>query len=193
MEANRVVYETWRESDAGGLHAHTAGMFRDGMASFWGDVTHRDHIVRHRTDDLENYTTAAWTHQEDFFGAWSPEDAKVWTIGNQAVSAAPGPQFGEILVAADEQPELVMSIAAPDDPHGKAIARNLYGSFPGPQSGSTFTPRLSLWLQHVRDRGYLAREFNVRISDTTALHYSPDGQHWTPASQIDCPPPSERG
>ncbi len=47
VEPNVTVFERWEEGDAGGFHAHSAGMLNDGLASFWGDVDYRNHIARH--------------------------------------------------------------------------------------------------------------------------------------------------
>ncbi len=178
VEANKLVYEAWELEDSGGLHAHTAGMFTDGMASFWGDVSYRNRVVRHVAEDLENYTTTTWTHQMDFQGGWSPNDAKVHVLGNQAVAAAPGANLGDILVAGDEQAEVIMKVEAPDQFGDKAVISNLRGSFPGVISGSSFTGRLSIWLQHIRGVGYVAKEFNSQVSNIDTLYFSIDGENW---------------
>ena len=178
VEANKTVYETWRLDDAGGFHAHTAGMFADGMASFWGDVSYRNQMVRHVAADLENYTTTTWTHQEAFHGGWSPNDAKVHLLGNQAVAAAPGQEFGDILVAGDEQPESIMRIERPDVLGDKAVITTLRGSFPGVTAGSGNAGRLSLWLQYIRGVGYISKEYSSLASNIDALHFSVDGENW---------------
>lgn len=180
VEPNVVVYENWEANDEGGLHAHSAGMFVDGLASFWGDQGYRNHMVRHIADDLENYTTTTWTHKEDFHGAWSPDDARVYDFGNQAASTAPGQVFGEILAAGDEQPELVMKIQAPEDADGKAIITNLRGSFTGVNLAKSLkVPRLSIWIHYMPDVGYLLRERSSRrIGGTDAFYFSVDGESW---------------
>jgi hypothetical protein len=178
VEANRTVYETWREDDSGGFHAHSAGMLVDGMASFWGDVSYRNRMARHVAEDLENYTTTTWTHEEDFHGAWSPSNAPVHTLGNQATSAAPGPVFGEVLVAGDEQVELVMKIQRPENLGEKAIITNLHGSFPGVYAGLGFVGRISLSLIHQRGVGYVATEMSTHVPGSNGLFFSPDGENW---------------
>ncbi len=178
VEANKLVYETWETADAGGLHAHTAGMFADGMASFWGDVSYRNRVVRHVAADLENYTTTTWTHELNFQGGWSPNDAKEHLIGTQAVAAAPGGQLGDIIVAGDEQAEVIMKVEAPDQIGEKAIVSNLRGSFPGVGSGSGYAGRLSIWLQHIRGVGYISKEYSSQVSNIDALYFSIDGENW---------------
>ncbi len=179
VEPNVTVFERWEIEDAGGMHAHSAGMLTDGLASFWGDVDYRNHVARHVASDLENYTTAIWTHDVEFQGAWSPDAAKVYDIGNQGASTAPGPLPGQILLAGDEQSELVMLIEAPETPGEKVRVTNLYGNVPGTVAGSRFTGRTSIWLHYLRGRGYVIREFNSRVSNENAFHYSPDGIHWS--------------
>jgi hypothetical protein len=178
VEANKLVYETWETADAGGLHAHTAGMFTDGMASFWGDVSYRNRVVRHVADDLENYTTTTWTHQENFQGAWSPNNAKVAVLGNQAVAAAPGAELGDILVAGDEQAEVIMKVEAPEEVGDKAVITKLRGSFSGASSGSSNAGRLSIWLQHIRGVGYISKEYNSQVNNIDSLYFSIDGENW---------------
>jgi methionine-rich copper-binding protein CopC len=182
IEPNRLVFERWEPSDTGGLHSHSAGMFDDGLVSFWGDVDDRNHMARHIATDLENYTTTTWTHNTEFNGAWSPGDDKVYRIGNQAASVAPGPNFGEVLVTGDEQPELIMKIQRPDDPNGTAIIRNQKGSFSGARyTGSMYTGRISLEIHHLRDRGYVVEETwsKSQLQQISAIHYSVDGEIWT--------------
>ena len=182
VEPNRLVFERWEPSDAGGMHAHSAGVFNDGMVSFWGDVDDRNHMARHVAEDLENYTTTTWTHNTEFNGAWSPDDNKVYRIGNQAASVAPGPNFGEVLVTGDEQPELIMKIQRPDDPNGTAIIRNQKGSFSGAMyTGTMYTGRISLDIHHLRDRGYVVLEqwSKSQLQNISAIHYSVDGEIWT--------------
>lgn len=179
VEPNVLVYEAWYPEDAGGFHAHTAGMFADGLVSFWGDVSYRNRMVRHVAADLENYTTTTWTHEENFQGGWSPANAQVHLLGNQATSAAPGPNFGEVLVVGDEQVELIMKVQAPDELGEKAIISNLRGSFPGGALGNSFSGRLSLFLQHLPGVGYVATELSRAAPGTNGLMYSPDGENWT--------------
>ncbi|MDZ4656719.1 MAG: hypothetical protein SH868_03975 [Bythopirellula sp.] len=178
VEANKLVYETWRLDDSGGYHAHTAGMFVDGMASFWGDVSYRNQMVRHVAADLENYTTTTWTHQEAFHGGWSPSNAQVHLLGNQAVAAAPGQEFGEILVAGDEQAESIMKVERPEELGDKALISNLRGSFSGVTSGSGYAGRLSIWLQHLRGVGYISKEYESQADNIDALHFSVNGEDW---------------
>jgi hypothetical protein len=183
VEPNRLVYETWREDDSGGLHAHTAGMFVDGMVSFWGDVGYRNRMVRHVAADLENYTTTTWTHEEEFQGGWSPSDNPVYLLGNQALSAAPGPNFGEVLVVGDEQPELIMKVERPAHLGEKAIITSLSGSFPGANSGNSFTGRFAPFLQIVRGLGYIALEQSTNVPGANGVFYSSDGIHWAEVLQ----------
>lgn len=178
VEANVTVYETWRTDDSGGFHAHSAGMFTDGLVSFWGDVGYRNRMVRHIAADLENYTTTTWIHEEEFQGGWSPSNAPVYALGNQATSAAPGPVFGEVLVVGDEQAELIMKVQRPENMGEKAIISNLRGSFPGVYAGSGFAGRTSLSLQHLRGVGYVATELSVNVAGTQGVYYSADGEHW---------------
>lgn len=181
VEPNRLVFERWEPSDAGGMHAHSAGMFDDGLVSFWGDVDYRNHMARHIAEDLENYTTTTWTHNTEFNGAWSPDDAKVYRIGNQGASVAPGPNFGDVLVTGDIQPELVMKIQRPDDPDGTAIISKQKGSFPGTSFGGSYVGRISLGIHHLRGRGYVVREgaSNQFMTGIHGIHYSVDGESWT--------------
>jgi len=181
VEPNRLVFERWEPSDAGGMHAHSAGMFDDGLVSFWGDVDYRNHMARHIANDLENYTTTTWIHNTEFNGAWSPDDGKVYRIGNQAASVAPAPKFGDVLVTGDVQPELVMKIQRPDDPDGTAIISNQKGSFPGVNSGDSYAGRISLGIHHLRGRGYVVQEgaSNQSMRSIPGIHYSVDGESWT--------------
>jgi hypothetical protein len=179
VEPNRLVYEVWEPQDSGGFHAHTAGMFVDGMASFWGDVSYRNRIVRHVAEDLENYTTTTWTHQEDFQGAWSPANAPVHSIGNQALSAAPGPNFGEILVSGDEQVELIMKVERPENYGDKAIITNLHGMFSGINTGISFAGRMAPMLKYLRGVGYVLTEQSTLVPGANALFFSPDGVTWS--------------
>lgn len=181
VEPNLLVFERWEPADAGKYHVHSAGMFDDGLASFWGDEDYRNHMARHIASDLENYTTSTWTHNTDFNGAWSPDDAKVFRAGNQGVSVAPAPQFGEFLVTGDQQPELIMTVARPDDPEGEAIISNDKGSFPGSKAGAFYAGRVSLGIHHLRERGYVIREVGGQgvLYKTQGIHYSQDGKVWT--------------
>jgi len=180
VEPNKLVYERWQPQDSGGHHAHSAGMLLNGMASFWGDEGFRNMMVRHVASDLENYTGDVWTNIEKFQGAWSPASAKVYDLGNQAASTAPAPTFGEILTTGDVQPELVMKIAQPDDPNGKARVTRLDGSVVGTQLGSVFQGRLSLSIRHLRGRGYVVAEKDFTTTKgLRTVHYSADGIHWT--------------
>ncbi len=178
VEANKLVYETWRLGDSGGYHAHTAGMFVDGMVSFWGDVSYRNQLVRHVAEDLENYSTTTWTHQEAFQGGWSPTNAKVYLLGNQAVAAAPAQEFGKFLVAGDEQAESIMKVERPIELGGKAVISTLRGSFPGASSGSGYAGRLSIWLQYIRGVGYISKEYSSQVQNADALHFSVNGEDW---------------
>ena len=110
-------------------------MFTDGLVSLWGDTDNRNHMERHIASDLENYTTATWTHQTDFNGAWSPDSDPVYRIGNQGASTAPGPEFGQVLVTGDEQPELIMLIEKPDAIGDPAVITNLEGSIMDRRTG----------------------------------------------------------
>ena len=182
VEPNRIVLERWEPSDVGGFHSHSTGMFDGGVVSFWGDIDFKNHISRHIADDLENYTTTTWTHNTEFNGAWSPDDNKVYRVGNQAGSVAPGPNFGEVLVTADEQPELIMKVQPPDDPNGTAIIRNQKGSFSGAlYTGTVYTGRISLDIHYLRGRGYVVREqwSKSALQKMSSIHYSMDGEIWT--------------
>jgi hypothetical protein len=185
VEPNKVVYERWQFEDSGGHHAHSAGMFVDGMASMWGDVGYRNMMVRHVASDLENYTADVWTHYEEFQGAWSPDDAKLYIYGNQAASTAPGPEFGEFITTADEQPEVVMKIQRPDEITQKAIVTNLKGTCLGCYSGSGFEGRLSLSVHRLRGRGYVVTETNKPDMDgLTTIHFSVDGETWASMTTV---------
>jgi hypothetical protein len=135
-------------------------------------------MVRHIAADLENYTTTTWTHEEEFQGGWSPSNAPVYALGNQAASAAPGPVFGEVLAVGDEQVELIMKVQRPENVGEKAIITNLRGSFPGVYAGSGFAGRISLSLQHLRGVGYVATEMSSGVAGTQGVYYSADGEHW---------------
>ncbi|MFV1965324.1 MAG: hypothetical protein ACC628_07860 [Pirellulaceae bacterium] len=178
VEPNKLVYERWQTEDSGGHHAHSAGMLRDGMASFWGDVGFRNMMVRHVASDLENYTADVWTNIEEFQGAWSPDDARVYKLGNQAASAAPGPAFGEILTTGDVQPELIMKVQSPARLGEKARITSLKGSTTGETAGSLFEGRLSLSIHRLRDRGYVVAEKNTSGFGGQTIHYSMDGEQW---------------
>ena len=178
VEPNVLVYETWEVEDGGGHHAHSAGMFVDGMASFWGDSGFRNRMIRHVAEDLENYTTTAWTHNDEFQGAWSPDDARVYSHGNQAASTAPAQTFGEILTTGDQQPELIMKVGRPEDPQGKAIVTSLRGSFLGSPIPNSLATRVSLWIHHLPDVGYVVYETNSQLVNVDAIYFSPDGEIW---------------
>ncbi len=179
VEPNKLVYERWEPTDGGGLHAHSAGMFTDGMASFWGDTGKRNNMVRHVAEDLENYTGDVWTHVEQFQGAWSPEDAPVWVLGNQAASTAPGAALGDIITTGDQQPEVIMKVQAPDAVVDKAIITKLRGTTIALASGGAYQRRVSLWIHHLRGRGYVVAEKNPPgLHGIAAMHFSADGEHW---------------
>jgi hypothetical protein len=184
IEPNKVVYERWKTDDSGGHHAHSAGMFTDGMVSFWGDVGYRNMMVRHVANDLEHYTDDVWTTVEEFNGAWSPDDAKVYNYGNQAASTAPGIEFGTVLTTGDEQPEVVMQIERPAEVGDKAIITSLVGSTNGRSAGSGYRGRVSLWIHHLRGHGYVAHEQSAILRGLNTIHYSSDGQHWASMTSI---------
>ncbi|WP_231943697.1 hypothetical protein [Aeoliella mucimassa] len=181
VEPNVTVYERWEVADSGGFHAHSAGMFTDGMVSFWGDVDYRNNMTRHVAEDLENYTTTTWTTDTEFHGGWSASDDKEYVAGNQGASTAPGPVYGEVLVAGDVQPEIVMSINAPTQEGENVTIEGLLASYPGRKSGNQFTGREAIWIHYLPGRGYVVRETERGglLEGGGATYYSSDGVNWT--------------
>ncbi len=82
-----------------------------------------------------------------------------------------------------------MLVEAGDTTGGKAKVTNLLGSFLGNTSGNHFRGRASIWLHHLRGRGYIAREYSLYVAAADAYYFSPDGLHWTTITKSYWEPP----
>ncbi len=180
LQPNRLVWNRWEASDSGGLHAHGATFHgpQSTLLSWWGDVGHRNEIVAHRFDDLDNYTTSTISIHRQAYGGYSA-DGSEYFYSNQSAGFAPGPTYGTALAASDENPERIVLVSV-NESGTQVTLKPIMASSTNQTKGTGFIGRLSLWIHYLRGQGYVSREIGtVTNGNDNRVLASTNGLVWT--------------
>lgn len=174
----REMYQRWETTDSGGLHLHTAGLFRnaggtDFVAVVAGDVDYRNYISLVALD-VDDYLNSSLTVTEEWHGGWSATST-AYKPSPQPVQCVPHPDGG-ILASGDENYHIVdyfgKITSASDDP---IISPKLSGTRET-RTGSLWAGFAPLYLDHNHRVGYVSRIDSNEASHAGWMSY--DGNVW---------------
>ncbi len=147
--------------------------------------TVRASILTHATDIRSGYAGVTPSAPVALHGTFGSVNSKK---GNQWVSACPSPTYGNVLVACDEDLEVIQEFTFPDPDNMPTTLeiRGLYGKFEADRATGNNTNQNGLWIHcpaPERKEGYVARLTSGSSNDNDysghgRILYSADGANW---------------